>query len=170
MAILNPEHLLEQAERLAAPPPAGAPRQVDLRRAVSSGYYALFHFLLAAAADEFIGANARSTPRYALLYRNIEHASLRHICAEVQKSTPRPKLRAYFPEGGFHRNIRGFGRIAVELQTKRHDADYDPLARFTTLDVRVIVGEARAAITAFKSAPGNERLMFLTLLVTNRDR
>lgn len=35
MVILNPEHLLEQAERLIEPPAAGPPRQVDVRRAVA---------------------------------------------------------------------------------------------------------------------------------------
>jgi hypothetical protein len=42
MAILNPEHLLQQAERLIQPPPAGPPRQVDLRRAISGAYYDAF--------------------------------------------------------------------------------------------------------------------------------
>jgi hypothetical protein len=39
LAILNPEHLFEQAEKLVIPPPAGPPRQVDIRRAVSAAYY-----------------------------------------------------------------------------------------------------------------------------------
>jgi hypothetical protein len=55
VAILNPEHLLEQAERLIEPPPAGPPRQVDIRRAISSAYYAVFHATLAAAARRFGG-------------------------------------------------------------------------------------------------------------------
>jgi hypothetical protein len=52
MAILNPKHLLDQAARLIIPPPAGPPRQVDVRRAISSAYYGAFHATLIAAASE----------------------------------------------------------------------------------------------------------------------
>ena len=52
VAVLNPDHFFEQADTLMAPP-AGAPRQVDLRRAISNAYYGVFHAILAAAADEY---------------------------------------------------------------------------------------------------------------------
>ncbi|MGH7031514.1 MAG: hypothetical protein ACREE9_01270 [Stellaceae bacterium] len=87
MAILNPEHLFEQAEKLIAPSQTGAPRQVDLRRAVSSAYYGLFHATLTAAADQFIGVTKQSTPQYSLVYRSVDHRSLRALCLEVLKPT-----------------------------------------------------------------------------------
>src|SRR5215216_7618181 len=43
VAILNPEHLFDQAEKLILSPPAGRPRQVDIRRAISAAYYGVFH-------------------------------------------------------------------------------------------------------------------------------
>src|SRR4051794_12882066 len=55
VTIPNAEHLLDQAERLIAPGGRGAPRQVDLRRAISNSYYALFHAVSMAGADQFIG-------------------------------------------------------------------------------------------------------------------
>jgi hypothetical protein len=55
MPVLNPDHLFDQAERLVATTAGGAPRQADLRRAVSSVYYGLFHAILTAAADLFVG-------------------------------------------------------------------------------------------------------------------
>jgi hypothetical protein len=54
MPLLNPDHLFEQAERLLALSGAGAPRQADLRRAISNVYYAVLHAILAAAADAFV--------------------------------------------------------------------------------------------------------------------
>jgi uncharacterized protein (UPF0332 family) len=54
VAILNPDQLFEQAEKLIAIP-AGRPRQVDIRRAISSAYYAIFHAIITAAADQFVG-------------------------------------------------------------------------------------------------------------------
>lgn len=49
VAILNPDHLFEQADRLAAPFGPGTIRQVDVRRAISAAYYGVFHAILAAA-------------------------------------------------------------------------------------------------------------------------
>jgi len=49
-----------------AAPRGGAPRQADLRRAISSAYYAVFHAIMAEAADDFVGSTHRHTPRYAL--------------------------------------------------------------------------------------------------------
>lgn len=69
MAILNPEHLFEQAEKLVIPPSAGPPRQVDVRRAVSASYYGVFHAAAAAEADHFVGVTKRSTSQYGLVYR-----------------------------------------------------------------------------------------------------
>jgi hypothetical protein len=85
VTILNPDHLFEQADKLISPPPAGPPRQVDLRRAISSSYYGLFHACLVAAADEFVGVTQRATSRYALVYRSIDHKTLREVCNEAKK-------------------------------------------------------------------------------------
>jgi hypothetical protein len=72
VAILNPEHLFDQAEGLVTSG-GGRPRQVDIRRAISASYYGLFHAVVAAAADLIIGQNNRSKPDYGLIYRTIDH-------------------------------------------------------------------------------------------------
>src|ERR1051326_8403917 len=86
VAILDPEHLLEQAQRLAEPPSAGPPRQVDVRRAISAAYYAVFHATLAAAADQFVGVTKRATSQYALVYRSVDHKTLRELCLEAKRT------------------------------------------------------------------------------------
>ncbi|WP_428483813.1 hypothetical protein [Rhodopila sp.] len=120
MAILNPDHLFDQADKLVAPPPAGPPRQVDLRRAISSAYYGLFHYTLASLADEFVGVTQRATTRYVLVYRSVDHRTLRETCAEVQKQNPPQRYVRYFPANGFGANIQAFATATVELQEKRH--------------------------------------------------
>ena len=149
---------------LAAASPAGAPRQVDLRRAISAAYYGLFHSALAAVADEFIGITNRSSDRYALAYRGIEHRTLRQLCEEIRKQAPRAKYFQYVPTGGFGPGIADFASAVVELQEKRHDADYNPALRVSRDDARVAVGTARAALDGFLRADDAERKMFLTLL------
>jgi hypothetical protein len=61
VAILNPEHLFDQADALILGG-IGRPRQTDIRRAISASYYGLFHALVTAAADLVIGANQSSAP------------------------------------------------------------------------------------------------------------
>ncbi len=161
----NPDHLFQQAEKLVAPPSAGPPRQVDLRRAISAAYYGIFHFCLTAAADEFVGVTQRATSRYALVYRSIDHRTLKDLCAEARKSTPPVKYRPYFPFGGFDSNIQDFSTVTIDLQEKRHLADYDPQSRFRTSDAKLAVGSARSAVHRFLTADEEHRKSFLTLLV-----
>jgi len=162
---LNPDHLIEQAERLIAPPPAGPPRQVDLRRAISAAYYGVFHFCLTVAADEFVGVTQRATSRYALVYRSIDHKILRDLCVEAKKQTPPVKFLPYFPSGGFDANIQAFSAAAIELQEKRHLADYSPMPRFRTSDAKLAVSTARSAVQRFQAASEEHRKAFLTLLI-----
>src|SRR5947207_6601479 len=63
VTIPNPEHLLQQAEKLIGAPTLGQPRQVDIRRAISAAYYALFHAASIEAADNLVGARNRNTQR-----------------------------------------------------------------------------------------------------------
>lgn len=163
MAVLNPDHLFEQAEKLIEPPPKGPPRQVDLRRAVSAAYYGTFHYMLTAAADEFVGITKRNTVRYALAYRSIDHRSLRELCEEAKKPQPRPKYQRYAPNG-FGPNIQAFANAFIDLQEKRHAADYDPAMRVKTSDARLAVQTARSAVGRFTTAAQASREAFLALL------
>jgi uncharacterized protein (UPF0332 family) len=164
VAILNPEHLLEQAERLIEPPPAGPPRQVDIRRAISSAYYAVFHATLAAAADEFIGV-MRTDRRYGLVYRSIDHRAFAELCTEASRSRPTARYARYSPEAGFVENIQAFASTALELQEKRHSADYDPTIRVRTADAKLAIGAARSALRRYGEASENLRKSFLALLL-----
>ena len=163
MAVFDPEHFFEQAERLSAPDAAGAPRQVDLRRAISAAYYGVFHFILTAAADQFAGAKDRNLPRYELIYRSIDHQSVRSICAETAKPELPAKLARYAPSG-FDQPIRSFARIFAELQEKRHAADYDPLIKFSFADASTAIAQARAAVRYFQEGKPDQRKAFLTFL------
>lgn len=164
MAVLNPDHLFEQATKLVAPPPAGAPRQADLRRAISTAYYAVFHYLLTAGADEFVGRTSRATPRYALVYRSVDHRSVRLLCDEAKKMNLPAKYSKYLPPNGLGPNIQAFATALVDLQEKRHSADYDPLIRVTTSDARLAIATAKSAVRRFRFTSATRRKTFLALL------
>jgi hypothetical protein len=117
--------LLNQADRLAgkgAPP--GAPRSVDLRRAISTAYYALFHELVIEATNELVDKNAVKDGGSSLATRWFEHKDIRELADAVAG------------RGAKHRNVvevlgrpdPHLVRVAesfVSLQTARHRADYD---------------------------------------------
>ena len=165
MAVLNPDHLLDQAARLITPPGGGAPRQADLRRAISNAYYAVFHAVVTQAADDFVGMTQRTSPRYALAYRSIDHRSLRILCEDVKKTTLPAKYSKYAPRGGFGSDLIALATAVVDLQEKRHLADYDPLFRVRTSDAELAVATGHTAISRFNSANRVSRKAFLSLLV-----
>jgi uncharacterized protein (UPF0332 family) len=164
VAILNPDHLFEQADKLITPQ-TGRPRQVDIRRAISAAYYAIFHAAITAAADQFVGMTNRDESRYGLLYRTVDHKWVRELCKEIQKSTLSSNFRPYTPPGGFSADITAFAAAVVALQVKRHTADYDVMVRMNRSDAVLAIAEARAALGRFNRASQPERLAFLSLLL-----
>lgn len=164
MAVLNPNHLFEQANKLITIQ-FGPPRQVDVRRAISAAYYATFHATITAAADQFIGITNRDTSRYGLVYRSVSHAWLRDLCREVQKPTLSNKFRPHAPISGFGLNVTAFAAAVVELQEKRHSADYDVMIRMNKSDAVLAISTAKAALRRFSKASKTRRLAFLSLLL-----
>jgi uncharacterized protein (UPF0332 family) len=164
VAVLNPDHLFEQASKLISAQ-AGRPRQADIRRAISAAYFAIFHATIAGAVDQFVGVTNRDRSRYGLVYRSVSHAWLRDLCKEVQKPTLSNRFKRYAPSTGFGPNITAFAAAVVELQEKRHSADYDVMIRVNRSDAALAIATARAALKRFSKASRTRRLAFLSLLL-----
>lgn len=127
----------------------GRPREVNLRRAVSTTYYALFHCLADCCANMLAGsvqAN-RSRPAWRQTYRALQHTTARKRC--------RRDTINRFPA-----DIRNFAELFVSTQVKRHRADYDPVATFHKSDVIQDIDEAEDAIMRFNKAPRADRRAF----------
>ncbi len=71
------DELLEQARHLAGRTPE---TQADLRRALSSAYYALFHFFIHEASEHFVGATAAGSAARNVLTRAFKHTTMRAAC------------------------------------------------------------------------------------------
>jgi uncharacterized protein (UPF0332 family) len=164
VAIFNPDHLLEQADKLIAPQ-AGRPRQADIRRAISSAYYAIFHAIITKAVDQFVGATNRDKSHYGLVYRSVSHSRLRDLCNEVQKPTLPNKYRPYVPSTGLGPHIVAVAEAFVDLQENRHSADYDVMIRMNRSDAAAAIATARSAIGRFEKANQLEQQAFLSLLL-----
>lgn len=132
-----PEDLLEQAYELAAKEP-GEPKQASLRRTVSTAYYALFHLLI----DEAVGKWAIERQR-SRLARSFEHDAMKRKCAEVVK---RVKDGARIPV-----ELNTVAHNFVQLQDRRHTADYDNSMRWSRADVNVVLNLATDAFDAWSA-------------------
>jgi len=165
LAILNPEHLLDQASRLISAPVAGRPRQVDVRRSISSAYYAIFHAVITAAADEFVGAVHRSTREHGLVMRSVDHRTIKTICIDLTKTQLPRAYRSYVPPAGFADDITAFADVFSDLQEQRHAADYDSLKSYVTADAQGAIANARTALGKLRHAPASDRRAFLFLLL-----
>ena len=165
MPVLNPNHLLDQADRLVTTH-GGARRQADLRRAISTAYYAVFHAIVIEAADDFVGATQRQTGRYALVYRSIDHRSLRTLCEDIRKPTLPAKYSKYRPPTGeFGHDLTAVAAAVADLQEKRHLADYDPSFRVVPSEAVSAIATGRTAIARFRRANRTQRGAFISLLV-----
>ena len=85
---VNPHDLVQTARRLVE---SGAPQptQADLRRAVSTAYYALFHCLAGTAADLLTGASRGK--EWHQVYRALEHGKARDACRQQAAMRTFPK-------------------------------------------------------------------------------
>jgi uncharacterized protein (UPF0332 family) len=164
VATFNPEHLFEQAESLITLQ-TGRPRQADVRRAISTAYYGLFHAVVMAAVDIYVGKTNRDTGRYGLAYRTVDHSWLRDLCKEVQKPTLTNRFKPYAPSDGFGANIVALAIAVCELQQKRHAADYDVMIKVNRSDAAFAIRAARAALVRFSESSDDKRIAFLSLLL-----
>jgi hypothetical protein len=154
----DPSELLLRADVSARNPTA---TQVDLRRAISDAYYAVFHSCLIAAADMICGAASRTSDRYRLVYRSVDHGTLAKLCKQVSQTNP---VVAIKPSAGFGQ-IADFARVAGSLQGQRHLADYDPSPTFTGVEALIAISDARQAICWFTSSTNEQKEAFLWMLL-----
>src|SRR5580692_11459942 len=108
------DDLLNQAYHLARRDKK-RPQQANLRRAVSTAYYALFHLLVSAAVSYWRVERQRSS-----LARSFEHGRMKNACKNFRTQDI---------------GIRFVAETFVDLQLVRHDADYNNSRAWTRFEV-----------------------------------
>ena len=151
---MSPDDLLAVADNLVQGGP-GQPNQVELRRAVSTVYYALFHELANNCADLLVGPRSptQTNQAWRQAYRALDHGVIRRKCNQ-------PILDTHFPAG-----IQDFAKQFVKMQETRHKADYDPFEAFTRSGVEQLIRESRTAIQGFRSAAERDRRAFAVFVL-----
>ena len=161
--MINPDHLLELVEKEVNVPAAGAPRQANLCRAISSAYCALFHELAQCIAKTFVGQTHWESK--ILFLRALEHGKTRDRCKRLGKNPLPDEESAFFKLKCFPEGLRNVANQFVKLQELRHVADYDPEAGFTKQEVKDAAAAARDAIGCLRNAEEGALLPFLSYLL-----
>jgi hypothetical protein len=163
--MIDPKGLIGTARLLLGEGNKGAPNQTRLRRAVSTAYYALFHTIVRAAADAFVGAGHRSAPRYETLYRAFEHSRMKESCASVARPTLGARARKALGAATASQEIRNVAIAFVTLQERRHWADYSAIGRITRGEARDLVDLAAFAADQLAAAGVEQRRDFLAFMM-----
>lgn len=145
--------LLDQAGHLAKREPK-RPKQASLRRAVSAGYYALFHMLIDAGSRFVVRGNNRTALRHAVT-RAFDHGEMKKAANSFAGGTL-PKVLRGAVSGTVPAELQRVCEAFVELQQARHEADYDRTRGFTRSEVLELVGMAEQAFRDWSVVSGSE--------------
>lgn len=134
----------------------GRPLETDLRRAISTAYYALFHCLANCCADTIVGGTGsnRSGTAWNQAYRALDHGLTRRRCVS------RSGIARFPPD------IQKFADFFVLMQAMRHLADYDPDAKDAPIwplsrsAIIGIINDVEDVIRRFNQAPIADRRAF----------
>ena len=164
------EHLLEQAFTLAKLD-ARRPKQANLRRAVSAAYYAVFHLLVDEACRAQIGSQHHQAPFRQVLGRAFAHNVMKEACKSFGGGTLKKGVAKGLPASfKIADEIQDLAATFVDLQDKRHLADYDLTERFKRSDVLTLVTGVKKDIEEFQSlAATDEKKFFLACLWAWKD-
>ena len=162
---MNWRQLIDAARELAGvvddtPTGPGRPRQIRLRRALSTAYYAMFHALCRSNAETLIGSAQvmQGTESWVWAYRALNHGPAKN------------KMAGYRPNGQIHQDIASFSRVFSNLQEHRHDADYDPRKVYTRREVDTLINQAEVAIETFEAVSARDRRDLAAYLLLARNR
>jgi uncharacterized protein (UPF0332 family) len=160
-----PEQLIEQAEFLLR---EAAFNEANVRRAVSSAYYALFHLLIRDAV-----VNWKHADQHASLARSFDHKRMKDASTAILKEMGNiriPLTASADAEQAARFRLSTVAQAFVDLQQARHKADYDVGEPFGPVDAAVDVAQARLASVTWadvRDEPLAQRYLYSLLF---RDR
>jgi hypothetical protein len=112
-----------------------------------------------------MGTGHENTAGFALLYRGFNHNRMKEVCEALQVTTLNKKYKRHLRRSTASRDMREFAAFVPLLQEYRHDADYDPAARFLPSFVVDLVDGAESAMDAFDRVAPDEQADVLALMM-----
>lgn len=138
--------------------------EANVRRAVSSAYYALFHLLVRDAILNWKHADHRSR-----LARTFDHKRMKDASTAILKEIGNVRIQESDdpdPEQSLLFRLSTVAQAFVDLQQARHKADYDIEEPYQPLDAAVDVAQARLAVltwTEVRDEPLAQRYLYSLL-------
>lgn len=149
------QQLLVQAKHLAVLD-RGKPQQANLRRAISASYYSVFHFLIEESVALFLGSTSKHKSLRDVLARAFDHGVMKSAASSfLQSPSGLPGvLKDAFPAATPSNEIKRCAKHFVELQQRRHIADYDPSHVANRAAVESDISRAEQLMTDWKTIRG----------------
>ena len=156
------DDLLDQAIQLVHKEPKN-PKQASLRRAVSTAYYALFHFLISESVANWSKPSLR-----AALGRAFDHNIMKSASKRLFDSRQFPFTGE---DPGIVSALKAVANAFVQLQEQRHKADYDNSTFWTRAEALKHVKSAEQAFVTWKSIRNEQiaQAYLVSLVVKKRD-
>lgn len=169
---IRPRWLLRLAHQLVPEQVGqGQPRNTDLRRAISTAYYALFHAITRAEAEHALPGAPESEKN--AFTRHVGHTAIKQVCGWINGGQPPQAVSATVDRLRGNAGISAVAATFSALHQAREDADYNhdaDITRPTTLGLirrsekAVQIVEAESATDEFRSFLG---LLSLKLSLRN---
>lgn len=161
------DDLLALAQDIAALPSIER-RQANIRRAISTAYYALFHLLIAEATLNWARLELRP-----VLARFFDHGPMNS--ASINKESD---LNTYFkanPPDGPERNVADHlhtvAKTFVQAQQRRIDADYNLIKDIDETEMLTQLETVSAAFKSWNAIRGDPTAQaYLLSMLGNKDR
>jgi hypothetical protein len=168
--VIDPVELLQLARDLAVLDPR-RPRQVALRRAVSTAYYALYHRIVLDGANHLVGYWAAGDDAAVgeAATRWFTHTRVAAACAVFAGATPAgrfgSKAGAAVAKRAVSAELQTVARAFLELQSRRHEADYDGSVDFTRQEVLNVVRRTEKTFEVWRACedPFWKRFLLIAL-------
>lgn len=139
--------LLEQSKSLATAA-RGRPKQANLRRAISSAYYAIYHLLSSETARLFVRepdfVNIGSLIQRTLVHREMKRASASIADGKLPEGI-QPDGLSFQPTP----HLKLICKTFIKLQELRHLADYDTSQQFSMGQTLELIRDTERAFAAW---------------------
>ncbi len=145
--------LLVQARHLAELDP-GKPKQANLRCAVSSAYYALFHLLVAEFVHKVLPGRQKALMDR--VGRSFNHADMLRVCRQWQQPVLPQGIRDLL-ENAPDARFTAIAKTFVDLQEARHEADYDVSVRLSRSATLARVRDVELAFANWKTIRNSDQ-------------
>jgi uncharacterized protein (UPF0332 family) len=161
---IRPRWLLRLANDLAPEQVGvGQPRNTNLRRAISTAYYGLFHAITLATAENAL-PGAGEGERNAFT-RHAAHTGIREVCGWINGAAPPQAVEETVKRLRQNARISDVTATFVALHQAREDADYNHDAEITRTTTRSLIERAEKAVAVVETdAAADDFRSFLGLL------